>query len=91
MKVEIYDQFKNVFNSEGELIHSSSSSLTFVGEFETLSEAIEAVTNEYENSKSLGECEDKVILSNRGYAEMFINFNDGRVLHRIIYTSPIPG
>lgn len=86
-QVEIYDQFSNVYDADGEtLLHASQGSVSIQGNFDTLEEAVTLVTSLYEDSKTLGTYSDKIVKLNEGYAELNIEFADGRKLCRVIYT-----
>lgn len=88
-KVEIYDQYKNVYDNDGATLLHSSSGLTIL-EAEGLSEAeaFSKVEELYNLSKTIGvSYEDKLIKLESGYAELVITFDDKRVLNRVIYTA----
>lgn len=85
--VEIYDQFSNVYDTNGvTLLHVSSGYTIKKGIFNSQQEANELVYDLYEESKLLGTYEDRIIKLNEGYAELKITFSDGRKLNRVIYT-----
>jgi len=68
------------------LVHSGVGSTTVIGENLSLEEACDLVTTTYLDSKTLGvSYDDKLLKLNEGYAELMINFNDGKVLTRVIY------
>ena len=85
-KVEIYDQYNNVYDVDGTtLLHASSGFTTKIGEYSD-SEALNIVENQYNTSKALGVYEDKLIKLDKGYAELVIEFPDKKLLNRVIYT-----
>lgn len=88
MKVEIYDQYHNILNEDGTVLHKSESSFSSVGTFSTTAEVIKKVTELYEQSKALGTYKDVSVNLNRGYAELIITFADKKELQRVIYTNP---
>lgn len=85
--IEIYDQFSDVFDTDGTtLLHASSGYTTVQGTVATQEEANIIVASLYESAKGLGEYTDKIIKLDEGYAELKITFADGRKLNRVIYT-----
>ena len=87
MKVEIYDQYKDVYAADGvTLLHKSEGSTTGHGEFITPAEVTAKVTELYNESKTLGETFDISVDLSKGYAELIIKFADGKTLQRVIYT-----
>jgi len=109
MKVEIYDQYSNVYQDnqtnqlttldiqwhKGEtldtsrytLIHSASASTVTQATDLTPEEAITAVESLYNVAKVSGvSYTNKLLRLNEGYAELVINFSDGKRLNRVIYT-----
>jgi len=88
MNVEIYDQYRNVLNEDGTLLHNSESSSSVQGTFSTAAEAVHKVTELYEQSKALGTHADRIVDLSKGYAELLITFPDKRKLNRVIYTNP---
>jgi hypothetical protein len=108
MKIEIYDQYSNIYSDSqtGELtpvnvqhyrgetldtsrytlVHAASSVVTEQAVDLTQEEAIAAVESLYNVAKVSGvSYEDKLIKLNEGYAELVINFSDGKRLNRVIY------
>lgn len=86
-KIEIYDQYSNVYEDDGvTLLHPSSGFTTFIGNFDDAA-ALTEVESLYNESKALGTYEDKIVLLDKGYAELVITFDDKRRLNRVIYTS----
>ncbi len=88
MNVEIYDQYHSVLKEDGSLLHKSESSSSVQGTFSTAAEAINKVTELYEQSKALGTLTDKIVDLNKGYAEVSIVFSDKKELNRVIYVNP---
>ena len=85
--VEIYDQFSDVFDTDGTtLLHSSSGFTTVQSTVATQEEANIIVSSLYESAKELGTYTDRIIKLDEGYAELKITFADGRKLNRVIYT-----
>lgn len=85
-KVIIYDQYSNVFAEDGvTLLHASSGNSYIAGEFSSLEEAKASVESFYNNSKLLGNYEDKSVNLDKGYAELKVDFADGKKLNRVIY------
>jgi len=106
MKVEIYDQYKDIYldnttnkltevstvvgqpidTERYKLVHSGVGSTTVISEDITMEEACDLVTTVYLESRTLGiSYDDKLLKLNEGYAELMINFEDGRILNRVIY------
>jgi hypothetical protein len=108
MKVEIYDQYKNVYldnvtnefampavrweigekidTSRYTLVHQSSGFTTVQATDLTPEEALQAVESLYNVSKLSGiSYTDKIIKLDEGYAELTINFSDGKRLNRVIF------
>lgn len=70
------------------LVHPSSGSVVVVEENLTEQAAKQKVTELYEVSKTLGSSyTDKIINSDQGYAELKIQFTNGKRLNRVIYIS----
>jgi hypothetical protein len=89
-QVEIYDQFNNVYDTDGvTLLHASNGSTSVEGSFETQEEANQLVETLYNDSKELGSYTDKIVKLNEGYAELVIVFADKRRLNRVIYTKTV--
>ena len=109
MKVEIYDQYSNIYldnqtnelvplniqHHRGEtldtsrytLVHGASSSTTVEATDLTFEEAKTVVENLYNVAKATGvSYTDRTIDYDKGYAELVINFSDGKKLNRVIYT-----
>ena len=69
------------------LVHPSSGYVTIEGVNLTELDARDLVINLYESSKLLGSgYTDKIIDIENNYAELRIDFSDGRILNRVIYT-----
>lgn len=86
INVVIYDQYSNVYAEDGEtLLHASSGTTFLAGQYNTQEEAVVAVTGFYDQAKNLGTYEDKLVILEKGYAELKIDFEDGRKLNRVIY------
>jgi len=83
-QVEIYDQYSEVYDGTT-LVHGGSGFTLVKGTFDNLEDAKSSVENLYNSSKLLGSYEDKYVNFDRGYAELKINFADGRKLNRVIY------
>ena len=88
-RVETYDQYKAIYGDPSDytstLIHPSSGFTTVNGEVLTESEAVALVNSLYEDSKTLGKSySDKLINLEGGYAELTIDFTDGKKLTRVI-------
>jgi len=67
------------------LVHSASAMVNVQAADLTPEEAIIAVQNFYNISKLLGDSyTDKLIKLDEGYAELVINFSDGKRLNRVI-------
>ena len=109
MKVEIYDQYSNIYldnqtneltplyiqHHRGEtldtsrytLVHAASGFTAVEATDLTLEEAKTVVENLYNVAKVTGTSyTDKIIDFDKGYAELVINFSDGKKLNRVIYT-----
>ena len=83
-KVEIYDQYKAIYNNDT-LVHPSSGFTVTVQDGLTENEAISIVLDKWEESKTIGSSYyDKLVNETTGYAELVINFPDGKVLTRVI-------
>jgi hypothetical protein len=68
-------------------VHTQSSAVTTEATDLTLPEAIQVVENLYNVAKVTGTSyTDKLIKLSEGYAELVINFSDGKILNRVIYT-----
>lgn len=85
LRVEIYDQYQAVEDNNGTVLHPSSGFTVDRGAVSNLSEAKSLITNIYEESKQLGNYTDVLVNLNEPYAELLINFSDGRILNRVIY------
>jgi hypothetical protein len=108
MKVEIYDQYSNIYSDNqtnelvtlniqhhrGEtldtsrytLVHPAVGVTTVEATDLTTQEAIQAVESLYNVAKVSGTSyEDKLVKLDKGYAELVINFSDGKRLNRVIY------
>jgi len=88
MNVEIYDQYHNILNEDGTLLHKSESSSSVQGSYTSASDAVIKVTELYEQSKALGTYTDVSVNLSKGYAELIITFPDKKELQRVIYTNP---
>jgi hypothetical protein len=89
-QVEIYDQYSNVYDTDGvTLLHASNGSTSVEGSFDTQQEANEFVETLYHDSKTLGSYTDKIIKLDEGYAELVIVFADKKRLNRVIYTKTV--
>lgn len=90
-KVEIYDQYKAVYsdpNDPDTLLHPSQADITEIGQNLEEYEAYGLVASLYESSKTVGESYTDINVNiSRGYAELRINFEDGKILTRVIYTN----
>lgn len=109
MKIEIYDQYSNIYldNQTDELVtldiqwhrgetldtnrytlvHAASGMTTTQATDLTPEEAITAVESLYNVAKVSGvSYTDKLLKLDEGYAELVINFSDGKRLNRVIYT-----
>lgn len=68
------------------LIHSGVGSTILLKDNVDFDEAVNIVTNVYIESQSLGiSYDDKLLKLNEGYAELLVNFEDGKILNRVIY------
>lgn len=106
MKVEIYDQYKEIWLDNitnqltevatvvGQAVDTERYTLMFSGVGTTTvvaqnlnhEEACNLVTSLYVESTALGASyDDKRIRLNEGYAELLINFENGKKLNRVIY------
>lgn len=69
------------------LVHAGSGFTTIEATDLTESEATSVVSNLYDVSKVTGTSYvDKLVQLDKGYAELVINFADGKKLNRVIYT-----
>ena len=70
------------------LVHPSSGFTTVKAEDLDPVDAYNFVNTLYQQTKSLGDSyEDKIIKLDEGYAELKVNFADGKVLNRVIYAT----
>jgi hypothetical protein len=69
------------------LVHASSGITDLKGSDLTDEQALTLVESLYEESKLLATYTDKIIKLNEGYAELKIEFPDGKKLNRVIYVA----
>jgi len=90
-KVEIYDQYKAIYsdpNDPSTLIHPNQADVTEIGQDLSEQAAFDLVSDLYNSSKTIGESYTDINVNlSRGYAELRINFANGKILTRVIYTS----
>jgi len=85
-KVGSYDQYSEVFDSDGiTVLHESNGSNIVHASDLTESEAIDYAKTVFESSKSLGTYEEVIVREETGYYEIKIEFPDKKKLHRVIY------
>jgi hypothetical protein len=86
LNVEIYDQYMAVYAQDNTtLVHPSTGVTYSKGVVSDINEAKQLVTKLYAESKLLGNYNDVIINLDEAYAELFITFDDGRQLNRVIY------
>lgn len=80
--------YNEPLNSERyDLIHESSGSVSIQGSNLSESDANNLVNTLYEKTKTLGTSyTDKIVDIDSGYAELKVEFADGKKLNRVIYT-----
>jgi len=91
-KVKIYDQYRLVLDADNEtILHAATAEETELGTYNSLAEAVTAVTAKYNESKTLGTTTDKIVDLDNGYAEFTVVLNDGtgRSFVRVIYTANV--
>lgn len=69
------------------LVHAGSGFTTTQGSDLDDQQAFDLVASLYEESKLLGTYADKIVKLNEGYAELKIEFPDGKKLNRVIYVA----
>ena len=86
MNVKIYNQYYEVLDENKTIIHPSSGYTLLdsndLSEFQAKQRVIEL----YNQAKTLGvSYNEKLVDQDKGYAEITITFEDGKILNKIIY------
>lgn len=86
MNVEIYNQYYAVYDENKTLIHPSSGYTLIDSHNLSEPEAKNRVMELYNQAKNLGvQTNEKLVSQEKGYAEITITFEDGKILNKIIY------
>jgi len=85
-RVFFYDQYRQVINEDGTILHPSSGITILKGEDLDNQQALTLVEELYSQSKLLGQYTDRLIRLEKGYAELVITLPDNKIFTRVIYT-----
>lgn len=87
--VLVLDSFRRVFDEQNNSIHDAQCSENIAYSNLTLEQAIEKVTQLFNETKELGVYTEVVSAPEQGVVEIKVEFTDKRQLHRVIYLKDV--